>query len=99
MCKWVQTLNLSDQWNLCETKQISPNDLATSISNKIWRSLTPYPDENVENLRQELIESFRFAAKNIRLTNNSLDDLMEDLYDWGDINTGQDEKVCLIRTI
>ena len=98
MPKWIQTLNLSDQWKLCETKQITPNDLATSISNKLWRSLTPYDDEHVEGTRQELIESFRFASKTSRLTSDDLDNLMEDLYDWGDIDIGQNAKVCWIKT-
>lgn len=99
MSHWSQTLNLIEPWREAEAKQITYNDLARSISNRIWRQLKPYQDEHIEGQRQELIESFMFAAKNMRLTVKQIDDLMENLYDWGDINIFNDEKVCWIKIL
>lgn len=97
MAKWQRELDLSDVWPRAESGELSACQLAGTVADRL-AALAPIPA--VEDIRQELIESFRILADFPDLDGDEFDAQLERLYDWGDIaldDKWNGKKVCWIK--
>jgi hypothetical protein len=94
MSYWKNRLDIKTEWVKAKNGEMTPEELGKIIAKKI-RQLKCYQDE-VDTL-EELVYGFENITDGVR----EFDDLMEQLYDWGDIKLNDrfpPDKMCWIAT-
>ena len=100
MSDWQSRLDLTDVWNK-HPDRITIQELCKTISERL-RKLNPtrVPDYVVEE-KENIADEFEILSIDKETTVEEFDDIMQDLYDWGDIrldNKFIGRKVCWIAT-
>jgi len=83
MAQWTKKLTLTPEWGKALDGEISAQNLAKIVSERII-AMGEYDSEEVEESRLELSESFKSFSEDPDTTIDDLDDLMSDLYNWAD---------------
>lgn len=106
MANWQRTLNLLPEWKQAENKEISVQEMAKVVSQRL-AMVTPFDDYSIEEERRELIDEFTIISEindGDDLIEN-FDSVMDQLYDWADQKVGNSEsffdrkKVCWVKTV
>lgn len=103
MAVWQNKILLNPEWMKCQSREITTAQLCESIANKL-RNLKPYDDPIVQTGLNNLVKKFDKLAEG-NPSFNKVDNLMEKLYDWGDVLLEQGEtfsnskRVCWIDTL
>ena len=94
MTKWMQKLDLTEDWQAAKDGSIDHSDLDNRIAAKI-EALKPYRDYIIDEDRLDLASDFRVDGYS--------DGLMARLYDWADTTlepmSYDTVKACWIETI
>jgi hypothetical protein len=106
MANWQRTVRLNPEWQLAKDGGITIQQLASSMVAKL-KLIKPFaPDplcaDPIDCELEEIIERLQFLADDSAADREEFDDIMSDLYDWGDISLGgawPGKKVCWIDTI
>jgi hypothetical protein len=101
MANWQRTLILNPEWDQALSYEITPQALAASIASKL-KNLRPFGLEDIEAERVELVEEFEYLSDSDETDFQEINDLMSQLYDWGDTPLDghwNGKKVCFIDTI
>ena len=99
MSKWQRTLDLTDVWNKSRNKEITTLELATVIVERL-NNLKPF-NNLVDGVTEDIIDYFKEYIDNKENNIEEFDDIMSELYDWGDISLDKGfftSKVCWIET-
>jgi predicted hydrocarbon binding protein len=95
MSKWVNKLDLSDLWKKRDTADITVIEMGKEIAKRI-RKMNCY-EKYIDEL-EDIADQF----KNISESVEEFDDILCQLYDWGDISLDGKfggKKMCWIKTI
>jgi hypothetical protein len=96
MAQWQRKIDLTEVW---ATEDV--NLIASTVAERL-RALEPFNDSELDSTAAELADEFTFLAADPHATADDLDDLMDELYDWGDITLDNQvfngKKVCWIAT-
>ncbi len=105
MADWQRTIHLNPEWDKALNEEISPQEMAGIVAKRL-ASLSPLTGSVAlaiaELVRGQLIEEFEQLAKDEDAGDNEFNELMTQLYDWGDRtldNHWNGKKVCFIDTI
>ncbi len=105
MANWTRKLDLKDVWHTDgeDPSHPSPAELAklAGIIAARLKAIRPYDDADVNEERDMLVERFEELSRS-QPDADDFDDVMSDLYDWGDLpldNKWAGKKVCWISTI
>jgi hypothetical protein len=79
MANWKQTLNISAEWALAKNHEITPQELARKIADKLIKLET-------DPFLEEIIDQFEDLAEAEDVTFNDFDYIMAELYNWADSN-------------
>ncbi len=79
MANWKQTLNISAEWALAKNHEITPQELARQIADKLKNLKEDWQLEDIES-------QFEDFSGDEELTFNDFDYIMAELYDWADSN-------------
>lgn len=101
MANWQRKLDLKDVWGKIKSSELSLCELSRIVANRLGelRNFNNYPF--IDEEKDEIVEEFCDLALNSETTKADFDEVMEKLYDWGDLklgNTWPPEKVCWIGT-
>ncbi len=100
MADWQRHLKLNPEWDRAKDGEITVQDLARSVAEKL-RALRRL-DDDVESEKDDLVAQFEdIAASEGGDEARWFDDVMHDLYNWGDTRldgTWNGKKVCWIDT-
>ena len=88
MTRWRYRLELKDSWTLYKNGKSSVQDVAGDVV-KALQEIHLHNDPNLNNLR----EQFSTLADDPDVTESEFDDLLDDLYDWADL-----DHTCWIAT-
>jgi hypothetical protein len=107
MADWQRKIYLNPEWEQAKTGDITLQSLAASIARKLGKvkdfSRDRMTDPNpLDDERDEIVERFKDLAAEIDPSREDLDDVMIDLYDWGDTRLDDQwpgKKACWIDTI
>lgn len=101
MAKWQSTLDLAEEWEAAQNKEISTARLAAIVHKKLLE--LPALGEEYDQKRVEIAEEFECLAADPEVTFDEFNMLWEELYDWADQNIGaqvmpwDQKKVCWVR--
>jgi hypothetical protein len=103
MADWQRTLDIRREWEQAKEAEIAPCQLAEVIAKKLGGLRDfPAPHEHLNEQRAELVETFADAAtEGEDLTDEDVNNLMRELYDWADTpldNRFGGKKCCWIKT-
>lgn len=103
MAKWMRHLALQPEWGQAQEDEISYNELSAIIAKRL-DAIAPFVGQmnDIEYRKTELVDAFVDASRDPDLDVEEFDNLMADLYDWGDIaldNKWNGQKVCWIDTM
>lgn len=103
MANWTYTLDLKDEWGKSKRDEIPIYELARIISEKLKVMKEKAPEKHLRwfSLLEEIIEEFESFAEAKEEDRDLFDNMMGNLYDWGDlvIRDGWPQgKMCWIET-
>lgn len=105
MANWQRHLDIADAWKDAKKGALGIRELSKFIAARL-KALRPLHHEEVDELRDELVEEFDALAADKGSDDDDLtecfDELMERLYNWGDLKLDDNwngKKVCWIDTI
>lgn len=98
MAKWRYKINTKEFWQKAKNDEITLQELAAEIARKM-KVIIPVTEEGAEEIR----EQFEDIAQDSDANDAWFDDVMAQLYDWGDVQVGgkgffDAEKRCWIST-
>ncbi len=94
---YLRTLDIKEEWEKADNEHISCQQLAKVIAERL-SELHFFNDKRFENERLKLIEDFLLFSEDIIGTVDEFDDLMDELYNWGDMSYNNTTKICWIKT-
>lgn len=100
MAQWRSRIELQPEWDATKNGSMIVNQLATVIAKKI-KETKPLNQIYLESRRLWLMEQFEEIGERSNLDVEEFDDLMEELYNWGDTDLDgkwNGEKVCWITS-
>lgn len=106
MANWQRTIDISDAWKDADPDDFSTiKDLVDDIIERL-SALEDLPEDEelgalVNDIKQDLIEDFTTLNASADSDVSDFDDIMERLYDWGDMALDSQlngRKVCWIKT-
>jgi len=89
--RWQNRLDLIDLWKAQKEEKLTVPELAKAIAKRI-RELRCYEKE-IFTL-EEIADRFEYCEDDVE----EFDDILNDLYDWGDISIERWKKMCWIAT-
>jgi len=104
MRAWHYIFDIKEIYKKLHNKEISLQEGAKQISDKINKELLPLVEKEFPNLvsqLKEVPENFQFLASNDEVDVEEFDSVMEDFYNWADLKpiiNGARIKLCWINT-
>ena len=99
MANWQRTLKLQPETDQASAGEISVQELAAVVAKRL-RALRPFGDEYIDNERDEIADEFEWIARSSDAESDDYDEVLDRLYDWGDIHISGDffnaKKVCWV---
>uniref|UniRef100_A0A6M3KLC9 Uncharacterized protein n=1 Tax=viral metagenome TaxID=1070528 RepID=A0A6M3KLC9_9ZZZZ len=80
MANWKYQIDVRKEWKRAETQEITPQELARVIAEKL-KALPCFSDD--DDL-QNIVEAFEELNLDDAATFDDFDEIMNGLYDWGD---------------
>lgn len=99
MSDWQCKLDLTDIWNK-HPGEITIQELCKIISDRLSKLVVPEIDE-IEYDHLDLCDEFEILSTDKEATVEEFDEIMQDLYDWGDTSLDNEfagKKICWIAT-
>lgn len=101
MSKWQRELDIKDAWEKTSDGEMSYKDLARVMLDRLQK-LTPFADLDIEAEKTDIIDELECLVNHPDdLFAEDIDDVIERIYDWGDIqldNEWNPKKVCWVKT-
>ena len=96
MADWQYKLEIKEDWDRRLNLEITTQELAEIIANKL-RELD-CPEDDIYDERFSIAEEFEILSndKSPDFDDDDFNYVMDMLYDWGDIDLGFGRKVCWI---
>lgn len=101
MANWERKLDLRDVWRLALDNKITMCELAKIVADKLIK-LRNFKFVSINDEKNDLTEKFQDLAANDETTKDDFDEVLEELYNWGDIRLNNEwppRKVCWIATL
>jgi len=100
MTKWMNVLDIQDIWKESLDGDISMQELAKEIAEKL--SMLDISNEDYDFEKQNLVDEFINLSEDEEMKVADFDYVMEYLYDWGDTHLDDKvfggKKLCWIKT-
>ena len=94
MAKWKYKIDISTEWQQASRGKMIASELAGAIANKLYK-LPCY--QNDIDLQSIVADLYDLPSKNSD-DFDELDEVMDQLYDWGDTDLGNGYRMCWIGT-
>lgn len=101
MANWQSELDLSDLWKSFNEGEIVVNMLSHKVSNRL-KDLKVVEDKDIIMERDDIADEFEMLGMEDNPSIDDFDNVLERLYDWGDISLDGKcggKKVCWIKTL
>jgi len=101
MAEWRHRLDIKVEWNQAMEGRITSQELARLIAKKL-KALSCYKTEKYGEELREIVSQYESFAGDPSGTTDEFDCIMEQLYNWGDIETKPGwppYRLCWIGTI
>ncbi len=80
MSRWAHKIDVTTEWKRAEHDEITPQELCSILAEKLTAL-------NIQDyVLNDIIKAFRELAAAQNTTFDLFDDVLEDLYNWGDRN-------------
>lgn len=101
MTNWQRQLDLHEEWEKVQPGDTPGMNAFCAFTANALKNLTKFDRKDVDDVRDELVERFEGAANDDTLSTEEFDQLMDDLYNWGDMQIGgaffNAVKVCWVN--
>lgn len=100
MADWQRTLNIVEEWEQAQEYEIAPQQLAIVIAERL-NNLQNFNDSVIDGIKSYLVMQFQLFSENEDADENYFNELMRELYTWGDISLDGKfggKKVCWVKT-
>jgi hypothetical protein len=99
MTDWRITLNIRDAWSQAQEGKITHRDLANIVALRLAK-LPELPDGNepLNILRNELVNDFWGISEDYSSDEDDFNYVMDNLYDWADMQLQSHKKCCWVKT-